>query len=62
LFGTLFHFLHDIFGGWGIKLLFPFSWKNYRLFGKKFGQFYIVATWTKEEIARDIDTTYHGKD
>lgn len=39
---SIFHFLHDSIGtGWGVRWLYPFSKKNYKLF-------YQVDTWKKE--------------
>ncbi|MEM9336516.1 MAG: metal-dependent hydrolase [Patescibacteria group bacterium] len=36
LFATLLHFLNDFYGtGWGIKLLWPLSQRNYKLLGRR---------------------------
>lgn len=46
IFNSLMHFLHDSFGiGWGVKWIYPFSEKSYKLFSfRKF-----IVSWTPEE-------------
>ena len=51
--GSVFHFLHDAVGmGWGIKLLWPFSKKNYKFFGgeQKLFTRTFVTSWTDAEL------------
>ena len=55
LFGTisLLHFVHDSFGvGWGVKWLWPFNNKNYKLFNEKDGSpsRRLIVSWTPEEL------------
>lgn len=52
---TFSHLIHDSSGiGWGIKWLYPFSFKNYKVFGRKFGKLELIAQWTKEELKKDV--------
>lgn len=50
---TFAHFVHDSVGiGWGIKWLFPFSKKNYKLFSGKNGSFSrrLIVSWKPDEL------------
>lgn len=53
LFGTLAHFLHDTVGiGWGIKWLYPFSTRSYKLFSDRTGRpsSKFIHSWSAEEM------------
>ena len=65
LFGitSLLHFQHDSIGiGWGIKWLWPFSQKSFKLFSRKDGQlswsWRHYAAWTPQELKIVAET--HG--
>ena len=50
---SVWHFFHDLFGtGWGIKLFYPFSNKNYKLFCDKEGNLskQILVSWNSGEL------------
>lgn len=52
---TFLHFLHDGIGtSWGLKWLYPFKEKWYKFFGRKFGELKFLASWTPEELGRDV--------
>lgn len=54
---SLFHFLHDSFGvGWGIKWLWPFSNKNFKLFSRKHPtkKRRLIISWTPEELEKEV--------
>lgn len=55
---SLLHFLHDSIGvGWGIKWLWPFSNKNFKLFSRKYPtkKRMLVVSWTPEELEREVE-------
>lgn len=58
--GILSHFIHDSIGiGWGIKWLWPFSKKSYKLFSEKDGSFSsrLIVSWEPEEL-REVVLKY----
>jgi hypothetical protein len=59
---SMYHFAHDSFGiGWGIKWLFPFSFRNYKLFEKKGSEKRkFLVSWNKEELRKEVEI--RGKD
>lgn len=53
---TFLHLVHDSIGiGWGVKWLYPFSSKSYKVLGRKFGKLKFVASWTMEELEEDAE-------
>lgn len=55
--GLLAHFLHDSIGiGWGIKWLWPFSKKTYKLFSEKNGKISsrLLVSWDHKELAKIV--------
>lgn len=52
---TFLHFLHDSIGtSWGLKWMYPFEQKWYKFLGRKFGELKFLASWTPEELSRDV--------
>ncbi|MEK7110779.1 MAG: metal-dependent hydrolase [Patescibacteria group bacterium] len=50
---SLFHFLHDTVGmGWGVKLFWPFSKRNYKFFGgeDKLFSSKFMTSWSDKEL------------
>ncbi len=55
--GLLAHFLHDSIGiGWGIKWLWPFSKRAYKLFSEKNGTFSsrLLVSWDHKELTEVV--------
>jgi len=49
------HFLHDGIGtSWGLKWLYPFDERWHKFLGRKFGQLKFLASWTPDELTRDV--------